>query len=74
MKTGDWVILNRDLINWGYEEGALGQVQPNSKSDGETTVRRIWMDGGWDHVIVVHPSDVTIIDPNVAAIMRSSIS
>jgi len=70
MKAGDWVVLNRDMPNWGYEEGALGQVQPNSKSEGETTVKRIMMDSGEGWTIIAHPSDVTIIDPNVADIMR----
>jgi len=70
MKAGDWVILNRDMPNWDYEEGALGQVMPNSKSEGETTVKRVRMDSKEGWTITVHPSDVTIINPNVAAIMR----
>ena len=70
MKAGDWVILSRDLPNWELKEGDLGLVMPNSKSEGETTVKRIKMDGDWPFMITAHPSDVTIIDPNVADIMR----
>ena len=71
MKAGDWVILNHDTANQEYSEGDLGQVVANRKSEGETIVMRIRMDKDGS-IMTGHPDFVTIIDPAVADIIRSS--
>ena len=69
MKTGDWVLLNHDTASKDYLEGDLGQVVANRRSEGETIVMRIRMEKD-GMILTGHPDFVTVIDPNVADIMR----